>query len=106
MRRQAGLQLAQQELHDALEVGLREGVEHDDLVHPVEELGPELCPERAQHLPLHGLVGGVVRVGRPVNPVMSWLPTLLVMITTAFLKSTVRPCRRSAARRRGPGGGR
>ena len=30
-------------------------------------------------------------LGRPVKPVMRWLPTLLVMITTLFLKSTVRP---------------
>ena len=61
VRRQAPLEVAQQELHDPLEVGLREGVEHDDLVDPVQELGPELGPEGAEDLALHRLVGGVVR---------------------------------------------
>src|SRR5439155_2292467 len=53
------LQALQEELDDLLEVALRQGVEHDDLVDPVEELGPELGAERVGDLSLHGLVGGV-----------------------------------------------
>ena len=42
------------------ELGLRERAEDHDLVDPVQELRPELPPQRLQHLLAHALVAPVV----------------------------------------------
>ena len=52
-------QVGDQQADDPFEVALGQGVEDDDLVDPVEELRPEVRPERLGHLGLHRLVGGV-----------------------------------------------
>ena len=57
---QPAIQPAQEQLDDLFEIGLRQRVEDDDLVDPVQELGPELGPERIGDLALHRLVGAVV----------------------------------------------
>ena len=59
------LQVGQQQVHDRGQIGVGEGVEDDDLVDPVEELGPEVPAQRVGHLALHRLVGlGDPRPGR------------------------------------------
>ena len=65
-------------------------MEHDRLVDPVEELGPEMRPQRVHHLARDALVE---RAGRSATrrSAMYWLPMFDVMITTVLLKSTVRP---------------
>jgi hypothetical protein len=60
-----------------------------------EELRPEVLPQRLRDLAAHAF-GRLAGSARRCN----WLPRFDVMMTTVFLKSTVRPLRRSAARRR------
>ncbi len=48
--RQPSLQVGQQEVHDRRQLRLGEGVEHDHLVDPVQELGPELEPQGVSDL--------------------------------------------------------
>ena len=44
------------DLDDLLELRLGQGVEDDDLVHPVEELRPEVLPQLLEHRSLHPVV--------------------------------------------------
>ena len=46
LRREPALEVGEEQLHDRGEVGLGERVEHDHLVDPVQELRPELQPQR------------------------------------------------------------
>ena len=55
-RFEALLKVLEQKLHDVFEVLAGQGLKEDDLVEPVEELGPEVRPE----LRLHQLVGRLV----------------------------------------------
>ena len=64
-------------------------MEDDDLVDAVEELRPEVLPQRVEHLASDALAQ-LAGPGRAASA-MSWLPMFDVMITTVFLKSTVRP---------------
>ena len=70
-----------------------ERVEDDDLVDAVQELRPEVRAQR-----VHAPAAWCLRRASPVPSActdrasaMKWLPTFDVMITTVFLKSTVRP---------------
>ena len=54
---QPPLEAGEQQVDDPLQLGVGQGVEDDDLVDPVEELRPELGPQRVGDLALHGLVG-------------------------------------------------
>ena len=61
-------------------------VEEDDLVDAVEELGPEVLTQRLRDLRRH------LRSSRRHCALRDdWLPRFDVMMTTTFLKSTVRP---------------
>jgi hypothetical protein len=47
---QAGAQKRELEVHDLLDVGQRERLEPDGVVHAVQELGAEVAPESGHHL--------------------------------------------------------
>src|SRR5581483_11000303 len=59
--RQQPLEVAQLEIHDPEQVLAAERVEHDDFVHPVQELGPEVVPELVPHPLLDPGPGGLGR---------------------------------------------
>ena len=67
-----------------------ERVEHDDLVDAVQELRPELRRSTSMTCRRDALAERRVARCRPASA-MRWLPTFDVMMTTVFLKSTVRP---------------
>ena len=57
------LEVCEQQLDDGGQVVVGQGVEHDDLIDPIEELGPELRPQDLGHLALHLLVRRVAGAG-------------------------------------------
>ena len=78
------------DLHDLLQVLFGQRMEHDDLIHAIQKLGPEVArASPPARLP------SCARSLRPQTPPrysrMRWLPMFEVMITMVFLKSTVRP---------------
>ena len=89
--------LGELDVDDLLEVLLVEGVEDDDVVEPVEELGPEVLLDGDLEPFLHLLVGRGIVVGPPVEAEAVWCtmvtsaPALVVMMMIVFLKSTLRP---------------
>ncbi len=85
---QAGADLVEHQLHDALDLGLGERFEHHDVVDPVEELGAEMGPQLVRH-PVAGvrpdLAGRRHALERCSDPMFD------VMITTVLRKFTVWP---------------
>ena len=82
-------QAGELDVDDPLHVLAAERVEEDDLVDPVQELRPEVRAQRVHHLAPRAFVDrAALAVERSA---MNWLPRLDVMMTTVFLKSTVRP---------------
>ena len=85
-------QAAQLDVDDRPHLLAAERVEEDDLVDPVEELRPEVRAQRLDDLRAARLRRApCCRRGSTAASAMKWLPTFDVMITTVFLKSTVRP---------------
>ncbi len=78
-------QAAKLDVDDLLQVLEAERVEEDDLVDPVQELRPEVLPQRLHHR------ARTSSFSAPVCSAMYWLPRFDVMMMTVFLKSTVRP---------------
>ena len=54
--RQPRAQMPELDIDDLLQVRFRERMEHDGLVHAVQELGPEAAPHLFEHGLLHTLV--------------------------------------------------
>src|SRR5665811_1877492 len=76
--------MSQLDLHYLLYVFAGQAVEGDGVVHPIQELRFEARLQGLGHPVLHLLLGDI----RIQNPLAA---DIEVMMTTAFLKSTVRP---------------